>query len=146
MLGLRGHKYQQTFHSPGETNLNGYEKNLNDIADLLLPLPLILSAANERYSSRRKRSPPSRYRGVSISTVQKKTHSLQVKGLFNRAGTNHLKRLKIMDQLGKRLKRTIVNAEGGSSLFCLFVFFLFFFGGGSGNMLAQRNFENVISK
>ena len=41
-----------------------------------------------------------------------------------------------MDQLGKRLKRTIVNVEGGS----------FFWGGGSGNMLAQRNFENVISK
>ena len=47
-----------------------------------------------------------------------------------------------MDQLGKRLKRTIVNAEGGS----------FFFwkrgggGGGSGNMLAQRNFENVITR
>ena len=40
---------------------------------------------------------------------------MQVKGLFNRAGTDHLKRLKIMEQLGKRLKITIVNAEGGSS-------------------------------
>ena len=90
-----------------------WDKGLNDIADL--PLPLILSVANERYSSRRKRSPPSRYRGVSISTVQKKKHSVQVKGLFNRAGTDHLKRLKIMDQLGKTLKRTIINAEGRSS-------------------------------
>ena len=26
MLGLRGHKYLQTCHSPGQTNLNGYEK------------------------------------------------------------------------------------------------------------------------
>ena len=26
MLRLRGHKYQQTCHSPGQTNLNGYEK------------------------------------------------------------------------------------------------------------------------
>ena len=75
MLGLRGRKYQQTFHSPGEKNLNGYEKNMNDIADLLLSLPLILSAANERYSSRRKRSPPARYGGVSISTVEKKKNT-----------------------------------------------------------------------
>ena len=95
---------------------------MNGRSDLLPPPPppLILSVANERYSSRRKRSPPSRHRGVSISTVQKKKkkkkkHSLQVKGLFNRARTDHLKRLKIMDQLGKRLKRSIVNAEGGSS-------------------------------
>ena len=78
--------------------------NLNDIADLLLPLNL--SAANERCSSRRKRNPPSRYRGVCIiHSSEKKTHSLQVKGLFYRAGTDHLKRLKIMDQLGKRLKK-----------------------------------------
>ena len=34
----------------------------------------------------------------------KKTHSLQVKGLFNRAGIDPVKRLKIMDQLQKRLK------------------------------------------
>ena len=39
---------------------------------------------------------------------------MQVKGLFNWAGTDHLKRQKIMDQLGKKLK-TIVNAEDGSS-------------------------------
>ena len=36
-----------------------------------------------------------------------------------------------MDQLGKRLKRTIVNAEGGSSFF----FFFFFLGGGVGGGL-----------
>ena len=35
-----------------------------------------------------------------MSTVQdKKTHSLQVKGLYNRAGIDQVKRLKIMDQL-----------------------------------------------
>ena len=92
------------------------KKNLNDITDLFLPLPLshILSVANEKYSSGRKKSPPSRYRGVGISTVQKKTtHSLQVKGLYHRAGTEHLKRLKIKNQLRKWLKRTIVTAEGG---------------------------------
>ena len=118
MLRLRGHKYQQTCHSPGETNLNGYEKkNLNDITDLLLPHD-ILSVANERYASGRKKSPPSRYRAVGISTVQKKnhTHGLQIKSLYHRAGsgTDHLKRLKIKDQLQKWLKRTVVNAEGGS--------------------------------
>ena len=76
----------------------------------------ILSVANEKYSSGRKKSPPSRYRGVGISTVQKKkkttTHSLQVKGLYQWAGTDHLKRLKIKNQLWKWLKRTIVTAEG----------------------------------
>ena len=115
MLGLRGHKYQQTCHSPGQTNLNSYE--LIDIMDLLLPLPHILSVANEKYSSRRKKSHPSRHRGVGISTFLKKkktTHSLQVKGLYHRAGTDHLKRLKIENQLRKWLKRTIVTAEGGS--------------------------------
>ena len=116
MLGHRGHKYQQTCHSPGQTNLNGYEKNLIDITDLLLPLCHILSVASEKYSSGRKKSPPSRHRGVGISTVLKKktTHSLQVKGLYHRAGTDHLKRLKIKNQLRKWLKRTIVTAEGGS--------------------------------
>ena len=81
---------------------------------------------NERYASGRKKSPPSRYRAVGISTVQKKkhTHSLQVKSLYHRArsGTDHLKRLKIKEQLQKWLKRTAVNAEGGSP----------FFGGGGG--------------
>ena len=42
------------------------------------------------------------------------THSLQVKGLYHRAGTDHLKRLKIKNQLRKWLKRTVVTAEGGS--------------------------------
>ena len=91
------------------------KKNLN-ITNLLLPLPLshILSVPNEKYSSGTKTSPTSRYRGVDISTVQKKTkHSLQVKGLYHRAGTDHLKWLKIKNQLQKWLKRTIVTAEGG---------------------------------
>ena len=88
------------------------KKNLN-ITDLLLPP--ILSVANKRYASGRKRSPPSRLRGVGISTVQKKkTHSLQVKGLYHRTGTDPLKRLKIKDQLQKWLKRIVVTAEGGS--------------------------------
>ena len=81
--------------------------------DLLLPLPPLpyLISGN---SSGRKKSPPSRHRGVGISTVLKKTtHSLQVKGLYHRAGTDHLKRLKIKNQLRKWLKRTIVTAEGG---------------------------------
>ena len=95
------------------------KKKLNDITDLLLPLSHILSVANERYASGRKKSPPSRYRAVGISTVQKKkthTHGLQVKSLYHRAGsgTDHLKRLKIKEQLQKWLKRTVVNAEGGS--------------------------------
>ena len=93
------------------------KKNLIDIMDLLLPLSHILSVANEKYSSGRKKSPPSRHRGVGISTVLKKkktTHSLQVKGLYHRAGTGHLKKLKIKNQLRKWLKRTIVTAEGGS--------------------------------
>ena len=44
------------------------------------------------------------------------THGLQVKSLYHRAGsgTDHLKRLKIKEQLQKWLKRTVVNAEGGS--------------------------------
>ena len=82
------------------------------------PLSHILSVANEKYSSGRKKSPPSRDRGVGISTFLKKkkttTHSLQVKGLYHRAGTDHLKRLKIKNQLRRWLKRTIVTAEGGS--------------------------------
>ena len=94
------------------------KKNLNDITDILLPLSHILSVANERYASGRKKSPRSRYRAVGISTVQKKTHThgLQVKSLYHRAGsgTDNLKRLKIKDQLHKWLKRTVVNAEGGS--------------------------------
>ena len=94
------------------------KKKLNDITDLLLPLSHILSVANERYASGRKKSSPSRYRAVGISTVQKKnhTHGLQVKSLYHRAGsgTDHLKRLKIKEQLQKWLKRTVVNAEGGS--------------------------------
>ena len=62
------------------------KKNLIDITDLLLPLSHILSVANEKYSSARKKSPP-RHRGVGISTVLKKkkkttTHSLQVKGNY----------------------------------------------------------------
>ena len=39
MLVLRGHKYQQTCHSPGQTNLNGYEKKSDYIMDLLPPPP-----------------------------------------------------------------------------------------------------------
>ena len=82
----------------------------------------ILSVSNEKYSSGRKKNPLSRCRGVGISTVQKKTTcSLQVKGLYHRAGTDHLKRLKIKNQLRKWSKRTIVTAEGGSP-----------FGGGGG--------------
>ena len=53
----------QTCHSPGETNLNEYEKkseygkkNLNDIA---LPPRLILSATYEKYSPGRKKEKPS---------------------------------------------------------------------------------------
>ena len=92
---------------------------MNDITDFLLPLSHILSVANERYASGRKKSPPLRYRAVGISTVQKKkthTHGLQVKSLYHRArsGTDHLKRLKIKKQLQKWLNRTVVNAEGGS--------------------------------
>ena len=62
------------------------------------------------------KSPPSRYRGVVYPQFRKKTttHSLQVKGLYHRAGTDHLKRLKIKNQLRKWLKRIIVTAEGGS--------------------------------
>ena len=72
--------------------------------------------ANERYSSGRKKSTPTQNRGVRVSTFQKKKkpHSLQVKSLYDRVGIDHLERLEIMDQLGKRLKRTIVTAEGGS--------------------------------
>ena len=45
-----------------------------------------------------------------------KKHTLQVKGLYNRAGIDQVKRLKIMDQLQKRLKWIIfiVTAEGGN--------------------------------
>ena len=94
------------------------KKNLN-ITDLPPPPPPpfshILSVPNEKYSSETNTSPPSRYRSVDISTVQKKkkTYSLQVKGLYHRAGTDHLKWLKIKNQLRTWLKRTIVTAEGG---------------------------------
>ena len=91
------------------------KKNLN-ITDLPPPPPLshILSVPNEKYSSGTNTSPPSRYRSVDISTVQKKTtDSLQVKDLYHRAGTDHLKWLKIKNQLRKWLKRAIVTAEGG---------------------------------
>ena len=113
------------------------KKNLNDITDVLFPLPHILSVANEKYSSGRKKSPPSRYRGVGISTVQKNNNTQLASKTpgYHRAGTDHLKRLKIKNQLRKRLKRTIVTAEGGSP-----------FWGGPGNMLAKRNFENVCCK
>ena len=88
---------------------------ISRISSFPSPLSYILSVSNEKHSSGRKKSPPSRYKGVGISTVQKKTtHSLQVKGLYHRAGTDHLKRLKIKNQLRKWLKRTIVTAEGGS--------------------------------
>ena len=114
MLGLRGHKYQQTCHSPGEKNLNGYEKK-SEYHGSPPPPSHILSVPNGKYSSGTNTSPPSRYRSVDISTVQKKTttYSLQVKGLYHRAGTDHLKWLKIKNQLRKWLKRTIVTAEGG---------------------------------
>ena len=80
------------------------------------PFPPYLISGKWKYSSGRKKSLPSRYRGVGISTVQKKTtHSLQVKDLYHRAGTDHLKRLKIKNQLRKWLKRTTVTAGGGSS-------------------------------
>ena len=81
------------------------------------PLSYILSVSNEKYSSGRKKSPPSRCGGGVISKVQKKTtHSLQVKGLYHRAGTDHLKRLKIKNQVRNWLKRTILLPlpEGGS--------------------------------
>ena len=79
------------------------------------PFSYILSVSNEKYSSGRKKSPPSRCGGGCISTVQKKTtHSLQVKGLYHWAGTDHLKRLNIKNQLRNWLKRTIVTAEGVS--------------------------------
>ena len=79
------------------------------------PLSHILSVTDEKYSSGRKKSPPSRYRGVVYPQFRKKTaHSLQVKGLYHRAGTDHLKRLKIKNQLRKWLKRIIVTAEGWS--------------------------------
>ena len=111
------------------------KKNLiSRISSSPFPISHILSVAYERYASGRKKSPLSQHRGVGISTVLKKktTHSLQVKSLYHRAGsgTDHLKRLKIKDQLQKWLKRTVVTAEGGSP-----------FGGGSGNMPTQRNFE-----
>ena len=115
MLGLRGHKYQQTCHFTGETNLNGYEKKSEWYHGSPPPLLPYLISGEWKYSSGRKKSPSSRYRGIGISTVQKKTtHSLQVKGLYHRAGTDHLKRLKIKNQLRKWLKRTTVTAEGGS--------------------------------
>ena len=78
MLRLRGHKYQQTCHSPGQTNLNGYEKKIWLISWISFspsPLSHILSVANEKYSSGRKKSPPSRHRGVGISTVLKKKNN-----------------------------------------------------------------------
>ena len=60
------------------------------------PLSHILSVANERYAAGRKKSPPSQYRGVGISTVQKKnTHTqLASKKPISRAGvgTDHLKK------------------------------------------------------
>ena len=77
------------------------------------PLSIILSVSNEKYSSGRKISPPSRCGGGGISKVQKKK---QVKGLYHRAGTDYLKRLKIKNQLRKWLKRTIVTAAGGRPL------------------------------
>ena len=90
---------------------------ISQISSSPSPLSHILSVANERYASGRKKNPPSRYRGVGISTVQiKNTHSLQVKSLYHRAGsgTVHLKRLKIKEQLQKWLNRTVVTTEGGS--------------------------------
>ena len=96
----------------------------------------ILSAKNERYSSERvkSKSAPSRYKGASIHSSVKKTHSLEAKDLYNRAGIDHIKRQKIMDQLQNRLKRTIVTAEGGSSFRRVW------------NILAQRNFDSLCSK
>ena len=106
------------------------------------PLSHILSVANEKYSSGRKKSPPSRHR----STVLKKTiHSLQVKGLYHRAGTDHLKRLKIKNQLRKWLKRTIVTAEGGSPPFFSFFFFFFFFGGGGPGTCSPREILKIYA-
>ena len=79
--------------------------------------------------------------GVGISTVQKKhthTHSLQVKSLYiSRAGvgTDHLKRLKIKDQLqnGWKEQLSMLKAEA-------------LFGGGLGTCSPHRNFENLCSK
>ena len=117
----------QTCHSPGETNLNEYEKksecgkkNLNDIAPPPPPPPALSyrRLMKSIHQEGRKKSPPSWYRGVNIypQFKTKKTHSLQVKGLYNRAGIDQVKRLKIMDQLQKRLKWIIfiVTAEGGN--------------------------------
>ena len=56
----------QTCHSPGETNLNEYEKksecgkkNLNDIAPPPPSPRLILSATYEKYSPEKKKEKPS---------------------------------------------------------------------------------------
>ena len=125
MLGLRGHKYQQTCHSPRETNLNGYEKKIwmiSQISSSPSPLSLIFSVANERYASGRTKSPPSRYRGVGISTVQKKkthTHTQLASKKPISQGWEwdwpFKKAEKLRTSYKKWLKRTVVNAEGGSS-------------------------------
>ena len=91
------------------------KKNLN-ITDLLLPLPPILSVANKKVCIRKKEKPSftiKRCRYIH-SSEKKNPHSLQVKGLYHRTGTDPLKRLKIKDQLQKWLRRTVVTAEGGS--------------------------------
>ena len=77
---------------------------ISRISSFPSPLSYILYVSNEKYSSGRKKSPPARCGGGGVSTVQKKTtHSLQVKGLYHRAGTDHLRRLKIKNQLQKWL-------------------------------------------
>ena len=67
------------------------------------PLPpayLIGDCMKSILPEKKKEKPSFRYRGVNIypHCSRQKNTSLQVKGLYNRAGIDQVKRLKIMDQ------------------------------------------------
>ena len=96
------------------------KKNLNMISRISSspsPLSHILLVANENIHQEEIKA---LIHDIEVKVYpqfrKKTTHSLQVKGLYHRAGTDHLKRLKIKNQLRKCLKRTTVTAGSGSSL------------------------------
>ena len=86
------------------------------------PLPYLISG-EWKYSSGRKKSPPSRNRGVGISTVQKKKKNnntqLASKRPISQGWADHLKRLKIKNQLWKeQLSLLKVEAPFGGLKTC----------------------------
>ena len=116
VLGLRGHKDQQTCHSPGETNLNGYEKKSEWYHGSPPPPPPSPLSYLYRMKNIHQEERKALLHDVEVEVYPQFRKKKQVKGLYHRAGTDYLKRLKIKNQLRKWLKRTIVTADGGRPL------------------------------